>query len=382
MRNRVCIRWLTAISIFIAILPIVVEGQYERTFDFSEGVDPYFTVVQINGGSTSVTEDGLLISSAQSAAAFIRTTDPLPNKYTIEALIENQQQYNFDMLNETWSGQAGDYSMHGPHLKTRIGADNFGPAGRRSNILYASSTSWTPGSMNWAGTWDGTAWKPFGTAWLSPEMNVGALYRLGVQKTADEYLLYIKTQDGTMLTQASVATDDVNNGTSPDFWAFGDIHTDSLYGVSTRIVSANVSLPATQVFIDIKPGSCPNSLNLKDKGVLTVAVLGTESLNVSSIDPATINMTREGMGSTAPIRWSLEDVATPFAGGPCDCNDLNGDGYTDLTLKFDVQALIEALKLKNSAGNTLSIELTGSLKEDGGTPIDGVDCLRIVGGKK
>lgn len=376
-------KWLMFVSISVIVLAGGVGAQDEKTFDFSEGVDPYFTAVQLNGGSTSVTEDGLSITSGQTAAAFVRTTDPLPEMYTIEAVIENTQQYNFEILDDTWSGQAGDYSMHGPHLKVLIGADNFGPAAMRNNILYASPTSWIPGSMNWAGTWDGTAWRTMGTAWLSPEMNVGELYRLGIQKTADEYILYIKTLDGTTLAEAPVPIDEVNNGTSRDFWAFGDIHTDSLYGVNTRIVSATVSQPITQVYIDIKPGSCPNSLNLKDKGVLTVAALGTENFDVTTIDPTTISLSHEGIGSTSPTRWSYEDVATPFMGSACDCNDLNGDGYTDLTLKFDVQTLITALGLTDFAGNTIPINLTGSLKEeDGGSAIEGADCLKIIGSSK
>ncbi|MHC4648611.1 MAG: hypothetical protein ACYTBJ_24405, partial [Planctomycetota bacterium] len=38
-----------------------------------------------------------------------------------------------------------------------------------------------------------------------------------------------------------------------------------------------------QVAVDIKPGSCPNPLNLASRGVLPVAVLGSEDFDVSSI---------------------------------------------------------------------------------------------------
>jgi hypothetical protein len=139
------------------------------------------------------------------------------------------------------------------------------------------------------------------------------------------------------------------------------------------------------VDVDIKPGSCPNPLNIKSKGVLPVAVLGTEELDVMTIDPVSIQLTREteeGMiePGVYPIRWSYEDVATPFdpvEDGPC-CHDLNGDGIMDLTLKFDTQELVTTLKLDEVTGETILLILTGNLKEEyGETPIKGEDCIWI-----
>ena len=139
-------------------------------------------------------------------------------------------------------------------------------------------------------------------------------------------------------------------------------------------------VPVISVDIDVKPGSCPNPLNLKSKGVLPVAVLGTAEFDVTTIDPGTIQLNRscEGCVGVAPIRWSYEDVATPFVGELCDCHDLNGDGYIDLTLKFDTQELVSSLKLDNVAGETIPLTLTGNLKaENGGTQIEGEDCIRV-----
>jgi len=134
------------------------------------------------------------------------------------------------------------------------------------------------------------------------------------------------------------------------------------------------------VFMDIKPGSCPNPLNLKAKGVLPVAILGTEDFDVMTVDPATVRLTREGYEETGvfPLRWAWEDVGTPFEGELCDCHDLNGDGYMDLTLKFDTQELVQVLELDTLAGEKIPLILMGNLKEEeGGTPIKGQDCVRI-----
>jgi hypothetical protein len=143
------------------------------------------------------------------------------------------------------------------------------------------------------------------------------------------------------------------------------------YGDQTVTIDVPCLIP---VDVDIKPGSCPNPLNKKSKGVLPVAVLGTEDFDVTTIDPETIELTR-----VAPIRWSYEDVATPFEGELCDCHDLNGDGYMDLTLKFDTQELVETLRLSEEAGKTIPLTITGNLiEEEGGTPIEGEDCIWVL----
>jgi hypothetical protein len=135
--------------------------------------------------------------------------------------------------------------------------------------------------------------------------------------------------------------------------------------------------------LDIKPRSCPNPLNVKSKGVLPVAILGTDDLDVTQVDPASVRLV-----GVAPLRWALEDVATPnepFLGrkGARDCNRLGADGHRDLTLKFSAREVIAALGEVDD-GDILVLELTGNLKEDsGGTPVVGEDVVRIlVKGKK
>jgi len=139
-----------------------------------------------------------------------------------------------------------------------------------------------------------------------------------------------------------------------------------------------------EVGFDIKPGSCPNPFNTTSKGVLPVAVLGSEDFDVTTVDPATIRLAREGYeDGVSPLRWSYEDVATPFEGELCECHDLNGDGYMDLTLKFKTQEIKDTLDLNNEAGNTIPLLVTGNLMEEAdGTPIEGSDCIWVLAGKK
>lgn len=130
------------------------------------------------------------------------------------------------------------------------------------------------------------------------------------------------------------------------------------------------------VTLDIKPGSCPNPFNVNSKGVLPVAILGTVDFDVRTIDPPTIKITRKGINQkVSPLRWAYEDVATPNEGELCECLELNGDGYLDLTLKFDCKEVTEALKLWQVLGQTIPLTITGNLKEEyEGTQISGQDC--------
>ena len=102
--------------------------------------------------------------------------------------------------------------------------------------------------------------------------------------------------------------------------------------------------PPRVVPVDIKPTSCPNPLNIKSKGVLPVAILGTDEIDVTQVDPGSVLL--EGV---SPLRWDLEDVATPFYPftdkEDCflDCTDEGPDGYLDLTLKFDTQEVAAAI---------------------------------------
>jgi hypothetical protein len=132
------------------------------------------------------------------------------------------------------------------------------------------------------------------------------------------------------------------------------------------------------VAVDIHPTSCPNPINVGSKGLTPVAILGTESFDVATVDPATVLL--QGV---EPIRWAYDDVATPYEPylgkeGAHACNELWGDGFLDLTLKFDTRELAAAFG-EVSDGEVLAVPLTGNLKaEFGGTPIVGEDVVIIL----
>ena len=140
------------------------------------------------------------------------------------------------------------------------------------------------------------------------------------------------------------------------------------------------------VAVDIKPESCPNPINVKSKGVFPVAILGTEDFDVNQVDPNSITLWTEDGGEVTPLRWALEDVATPYIYSPEDeeeymCTTDGPDGYPDLTLKFDIQEIVDALGEPEDVddGDVEFVWLTGNLLEEfGGTPIEGRDVIIII----
>jgi hypothetical protein len=152
--------------------------------------------------------------------------------------------------------------------------------------------------------------------------------------------------------------------------------------LSMTVYSDRCGPDEIEVALDVKPGSCPNPLNVKSKGVLPVAILGTAELDVATVDINSVNIL-----GVAPVRNEYEDVATPFYSffigkqDKLDCTEAGADGYNDLTLKFDRQQLVEALEAGSSVadGDVITLQLNGNLLEEfGGTPIVGEDVIVIL----
>jgi predicted outer membrane repeat protein len=140
-------------------------------------------------------------------------------------------------------------------------------------------------------------------------------------------------------------------------------------------------------FLDIKPGSCPNPLNRKSHGVLPVALVGTPAFDPTSIDVASLLLARaDGVGGSVPPNEGppgphsvFEDVASPFEGEPCDCHEEEGDGFTDLSMKFRTDEVVESLELNDlPAGAAIELIVSGHLLD--GTPFEASDCIALVPG--
>jgi hypothetical protein len=77
------------------------------------------------------------------------------------------------------------------------------------------------------------------------------------------------------------------------------------------------------VDVDIKPGSDPNCFNINGHGVIPIAILGSSSFDVASIDPYELmfgDLIMRVRGKKGPL---------------CGFEDTNGDGFTDLVCHFE-----------------------------------------------
>jgi hypothetical protein len=126
-----------------------------------------------------------------------------------------------------------------------------------------------------------------------------------------------------------------------------------------------------EVAVDIKPGSCPNPVNTNSHGVLPVAILGSEDLDVNAIVATSVRLV-----DVAPIRHAYEDVSAPaLDANDCNCITDGPDGHLDLTLKFKTPQIVGGLGEVND-GDILTLVLTGVLSDE--TPIEGADCIRVI----
>ena len=119
------------------------------------------------------------------------------------------------------------------------------------------------------------------------------------------------------------------------------------------------------VDIDVKPGSDPNSVNVNTKGVLPVAIIGSDDFDATQIDPSSI------IGVTTSVdafvdAFDDEWFATPLR---CSIDDVNDDGILDVNCKFSKEGLMLDCW-------TNGIIISGNLFD--GTPFTGSDTIRPV----
>lgn len=130
-------------------------------------------------------------------------------------------------------------------------------------------------------------------------------------------------------------------------------------GVAGDVFFDNVRLTVKpiNIDIDIKPGSFPNSINPRNRGVIPVAILTTATFDAATVDPTTVFFGKTGT-EAAPVQSALEDV--------------DGDVDTDLILHFNTQ------DTGIMCGDT-SASLTGETFD--GQAIEGSDSIKTAGCK-
>lgn len=116
--------------------------------------------------------------------------------------------------------------------------------------------------------------------------------------------------------------------------------------------------PQLDIAIDIKPGSYPNSINLRSNGSVPVAILSSISFDATTIDPTSVTLA----GGSVRLK---DKKGTPMA----YIDDINADGYSDLVVHVETEAL-------TLSEEDVIAELLGKTYSE--VQIRGVDSVRIV----
>lgn len=174
--------------------------------------------------------------------------------------------------------------------------------------------------------------------------------------------------DGTLYGGTATAIGEAGDGgrlitIDPATGTFAFVGGVSATGFTSLGALAFLDPCAVEFTIDIKPGSDPNSVNLRSRGLITVAVITSPDFDATTVDPLTICF---GDAENPAQRDCSE------AHGRGHLEDVDGDGDLDLVLHFRTQ------QTGIDSGDTEAC-LTGETFD--GQSIEGCDSVRIVGRK-
>jgi hypothetical protein len=135
--------------------------------------------------------------------------------------------------------------------------------------------------------------------------------------------------------------------------------------------------------LDVRPGDCPNEVDVRSRGWVPVGLLGTATFDVRDVKLRTLRLARaDGKGRwVRPMgvwrsRGLIRDVGSPTQSG--DCTGAAGsDGVLDLALHFRAQSMVRQMRLRDvPGGETVSVILTGELSD--GTEFSATDCIKVM----
>ena len=118
--------------------------------------------------------------------------------------------------------------------------------------------------------------------------------------------------------------------------------------------------PTITISVDIKPGSDPNSINLCSNGAVPVAILGSDTFNVSNVNTDTLRFAEA----------AVKVVGKKDPHTLCSYEDVSGDYIDDLVCHY------VTTDIAGVNGESSTATVNGELLD--GTPIQGTDGVNIV----
>ncbi|MBI5893614.1 MAG: SBBP repeat-containing protein [Deltaproteobacteria bacterium] len=145
---------------------------------------------------------------------------------------------------------------------------------------------------------------------------------------------------------------------STDFPTVSSIQGNNAGSYDAFVVKIGEAVSKITVKIDIKPGSFPNAIKLKDTGSIPVAIFSTSTFDARDIDVSTLRLNGGGV-KTVKGKGYLSSL-----------QDVDGDGLLDLVVQFnrkEVQLTV----------NDTSAAVTGKTI-DGNILIQGTDSVKVI----
>jgi len=271
--------------------------------------------------------------------------DTITTEFTITAWVNWYGLPSYDHGSYLFDGRGNPYAGTGFLLYISFGSQ----IGFWLNDINMDSNMFSKHHMQ-IGTWT------FVAAVFNSETNLGKIYINGELDNTD-----------SITKEFLQSSDDPVIGTN--HWAPGDGNWAPVNGVEDEVRLYNRVLSDQEIYalykqdwgmldvsIDVKPGEYPNMINPGSPGKLGVAILASEQLNASDVDPESIEL----LGAS-PVLWTMEDVDT--------------DGDTDLLLHFSIPDMNFDLLVDESIYHYANLH--GQLKK--GTLIEGRDTVIIIG---
>lgn len=140
------------------------------------------------------------------------------------------------------------------------------------------------------------------------------------------------------------------------------------------------------VKVDMRPGQCPNDLNLSHRcrrngqQRFDVALVGSADVDLNAIDRETVQMVFGNGRRVRPIGFQMRDESSAAnSADPCVCEERAPDNLQDLVLQFDGSAVAgAAFALGEPSGASVLVAIQGRFN-DGGY-FQASDCVHLIDG--
>ena len=301
---------------------------------FSNGVPANFLVYSTNWSLT-----GHQLAHTMTAAGHSWTVDT-----TSEFTLSNLLRYNAVFV-------AGD------QLDTSVLIDYVRAGG---NVYLAGGTGWFGPALE-AGRWN-------------PFLNAFGL-TFGYHRTPMSRVVMSVSSTSPIFNGVSALWMLDDYGMVVDPAEAGDPHVKTLLSYGGHGLYATYETPVIPVGVEV----CPTRLPLTSSVTLTAAVVGSSTLDVHAIDPASLRLVGVAPRSTAYRYYSTATTEAALHLGKTTvsaCLGTGGDGILDLVATVESRELVRSINARLGRslvdGETVALILTGRLKpEYGGTPIVG-----------